>query len=161
VTPAGGYAPAEDPKPLAGYATLASVFGGGIAGFELLRRHRGWELPERVGPADTVLLAVATYKLSRIATKSKVTSFARAPFTRFQEEAGPSEVSEEARGGGLRRAIGELAICPYCVGPWVAGALAASYIRDQRATRMVATVVAVDAASDVLHQGWRSLLKQT
>ncbi|HEX5910530.1 MAG TPA: DUF1360 domain-containing protein, partial [Thermoleophilaceae bacterium] len=92
---------AGDAKPLAGYATLTTAFAGAVTASEVLRRRRGGPLPKRIGPGDLALLAVATYKLSRLATKARVTSFARAPFTRYTGEAGPSEVSEEPRGTGL------------------------------------------------------------
>jgi Protein of unknown function (DUF1360) len=151
-----GYSP-EDPKPLAAYAGLTGVFTGCVAAYEVARRRRGWELPDGVGPGDILLLAAATYKLSRLVTKDRVTGFARAPFTRFTGEAGPAEVAEEPRGRGLRRAIGELLVCPYCVGQWIAAALVAGYIRDQRSTRLVASVFAILAASDVFSQGWVAL----
>jgi len=155
------YSPSGDPKPLGGYAILTGVFAGSVASYGAVRRHQGWELPERVGLGDTMLLSVAAYKLSRLITKDRVTSFARAPFTRFEEEAGPAEVSEVARGQGLRRAVGELAICPYCVGQWVAAGLVASYIRDPGSTRSVASVFAVLAASDVFNQAWIALQERT
>ena len=160
MTAVNGYSP-EDPKPLAAYGVLTGVFGGGVLAYELRRRRRGWQLPDRVGAGDIVLLATATYKLSRMVTKDRVTSFARAPFTRFAGEAGPAEVSEEPRGEGLRRAIGELLICPYCVGQWIVAALIASYVRDARSTRFVASGLTVLAASDVLNQGWIALQEQT
>jgi len=164
LTPADGvldaYSP-DDPKPLAAYAGMTGAFAAAIAGSEVVRRKRGRDLPERIAPGDLALLAVATYKLSRLATKARVTSFARAPFTRYTGEAGPSEVSEEPRGEGLRRAIGELAICPYCVGEWIAAGLMAAYIRDPRSTRTATGVLAVVAAADVLHQGWTALDERT
>ena len=150
-----------DPKPLAAYAVLTGAFAGAIAISEVARRRGGRDLPERIAPADLGLLAVATYKLSRLATKARVTSFARAPFTRYTGEAGPSEVSEEPRGTGLRRAVGELAVCPYCVGEWIAAGLMAAYVRDPRSTRTAAGAVAVVAAADVLHQGWIALDERT
>ena len=143
-----------DPRPLAAYAALTGAFAGLITLSEVTRRRRGHDLPERISAGDLALLAVATYKLSRLMTKARVTSFARAPFTRYTGEAGPSEVSEEPRGTGLRRAIGELAVCPYCVGEWIAAGLTAAYLREPRSTRTAAGVLAVVAASDVLHQGW-------
>ena len=158
--PSGSYSGA-DPKPLGAYAALTGAFAGAVAGAEVVRRRRGRELPERIGPGDLALLAVATYKLSRLATKARVTSFARAPFTRYTGEAGPSEVSEEPRGTGLRRAVGELAVCPYCVGEWIAAGLVAAYIRDPRSTRTAAGLLAVVAAADVLNQGWIALDKRT
>lgn len=154
------YSP-EDPKPLASYAGVTAVFGGGVAAYEVARRRRGWELPERIGAADTLLLAVATYKVSRMITKDRVTSFARAPFTRFSGEAGPAEVSEEPRGEGLQRSLGELLVCPYCMGQWVAAGLLGAYIRDPRSTRTVASLFTVVALADVLNQGWVALQEQT
>ena len=66
--------------------------------------------------ADIALGALATQKLSRLISKDKVTSFVRAPFTRFEEKAGHGEVFEEPRGTGLRYATGELLVCRYCGG---------------------------------------------
>lgn len=154
---ADAYSPPDDPKPLAAYGGMTGLFAGAVAIFEVVRRRRGWDLPERIGPGDSALLAVATFKVSRLATKARVTSFARAPFTRFVSEAGPSEVSEEPRGEGVRRAIGELAVCPYCVGEWIGAGLVAAYIREPRSTRVAAGLLAVVAASDVLQQGWIAL----
>ena len=112
---------------------MTGVFAGAVAASEVVRRRRGRELPERIGAGDLALMAVATYKLSRLATKARVTSFARAPFTRYTGEAGPSEVTEEPRGTGLRRAVGELAVCPYCIGEWIAAGLMTLYVHDPRA----------------------------
>lgn len=74
----------------------------------------------------------------------------RAPFTRFEGDAGPSEVSEAPRGRGLRRAIGELLVCPYCVGVWVAAAFTAGLIAAPRQTRWVAAMLDTVFAADVL-----------
>ena len=75
-------------------------------------RAGGRELPERPRAADLLLAGVATHKLSRLLTKDRVTSFIRAPFTRYEQPAGHGEVEEEPRGSGLRLAIGELLVCP-------------------------------------------------
>ncbi len=82
--------------------------------------HRGRELPDTIATRDPVLLALAVHKTSRLIARDRVTSTVRAPFTDFQDDAGPSEVDEAARGHGLRRAVGELLVCPYCLGLWVA-----------------------------------------
>jgi len=93
---------------------------------------------------------MGTHKASRLVAKDRVTSAARAPFTRFEEDAGPGEVREAARGHGLRRAVGELIICPYCLGLWIAAAFAAGLIVAPRATRWVASVLTALFGSDVL-----------
>jgi hypothetical protein len=155
----GGYAPGQD-IPLGGYALLAAVFNGGVAAYALQQRRAGRGWPRRIAAGDLALLAAATYKLSRIITKDRVTSFLRSPFTRYDGEAGPSEVSEQPRGRGVRRAVGELLVCPYCTAQWVATALVAGYAREPDATRTVAGVFAVVAASDFLQQAWAATDKR-
>jgi hypothetical protein len=93
---------------------------------------------------------VATHKLSRLIARDRVTSAFRAPFTRFQGDAGPGEVNEAARGHGLRRAIGELLVCPYCLDLWVSAGLVGGLIAAPRSTRWIASVFGAMAAADVL-----------
>jgi hypothetical protein len=111
--------------------------------------------PERIPPGDLALITVATPKASRPVAKDRVTSSVRAPFTRFEGDAEPGEVSEEARGSGLRRAIGELVICPYCIGFWIASALAAGLVVAPRATRWVASVLSAMFGSDLLQIAYK------
>src|SRR4051812_11692693 len=100
--------PAPDPfaghadqyRPLGAYAGLVAAFNLGVAGFVAAAERQG-RLPERYPPADLGLMAVATYKLSRLVAKDRVTSGVRAPFTRYQGDAGHGEVDEAARGRGL------------------------------------------------------------
>ena len=155
----GGYAPGKN-IPLGGYALLTTVFSGAVAGYALHQHRAGRQWPRRIGAGDLALLAAATYKLSRIITKDRVTSFLRSPFTRYTGEAGPSEVSEQPRGRGVRRAVGELLVCPYCIGQWVATALIAGYAREPDATRTVAGVFATVAAADFLQQAWAATEKR-
>jgi Protein of unknown function (DUF1360) len=154
------YSP-EEPKPLAGYALVTGVFNGLVAAYVVAHRRSGRELPERLPVEDFLLFSAGTQKLSRVISKDRVTSFLRSPFTRFTGEGGPSEVNEEPRGSGLRLAIGELLVCPYCVGQWVAAAFIGGYIAAPRTTRMLAGVFAVLGAADFLQQGWVMLEEQT
>src|SRR5947209_19500745 len=107
------YSP-DAPKPLGGYAVLLMVFNGLVAlGGLLLARSRR-RLPDDIPAGDLALMSVSTFKLSRLITKDKVTAAVRAPFTRYQEDAGPAEVSERARGQNeISKAGGELLTCPY------------------------------------------------
>jgi len=132
-----------------------ATFGAAAAGFAAWLRVSGRELPERPSAGDLALITVATHKASRLLAKDRVTSAIRAPFTEFEGDSGPGEVSENARGRGLRRAVGELIICPYCLGAWIAGALAAGLIVAPRPTRWVAAVLAVVFGSDVLQIAYR------
>jgi Protein of unknown function (DUF1360) len=147
--PFAGHSPEQD-RPLGGYATLTAVFLALCGAFAVWLRRSDRELPARVQPGDLALVAVATHKTSRLIAKDRVASTVRAPFTRFQGDAGPSEVNEMARGRGLRRAIGELLICPYCLGLWVSAALTGGLIVWPRATRWVAAVFTVLTGADLL-----------
>jgi hypothetical protein len=154
------YSP-DDPKPLGGHATLTVVFNGAVAAYALAHRRSGRSLPDRIPASDLALLAVGTYKLSRLIAKDRITAFFRSPFTRYQgESARPSEVSEEPRGQGLRRAIGELLVCPYCLGQWVGTAYLMTYLRRPRLARTVASLFAIVAGSDMLQQAWVAVDKR-
>jgi uncharacterized protein DUF1360 len=154
------YSP-DDPKPLGGHAILTLVFNGPVAALAAAQRRSGRPLPERVPAGDVLLLSVGTYKLSRLIAKDRITSFARAPFTRFQGESErPGEVSEEPRGEGLRRAIGELLVCPYCLGQWVGTGFLAAYLREPTITRTIATMFTVVAGSDLLQETWVAVDKR-
>src|ERR1700676_1173705 len=107
--------------PLGNYAGLVALFGASVAAFLAARKD---SLPDRLDLQDLLLLGLATQKLSRVATRSRVGSPLRAPFTKFERSAGKGEVEEEPRGTGLRRTIGELVTCPYCLGTWIASGLA-------------------------------------
>ena len=145
-----GYSP-DEKRPLGPYVLLTSVFAAGFAGgLEGARRSRG-SLPERYGVLDLIMVGAATHKVSRLLTKDKVTAFIRAPFTRFQETSGQGEVEEAPRGEGMRFAIGELLVCPYCVGQWVAGALAVGMVGAPRLTRTIAFMYTAETVADFLH----------
>src|SRR3954468_5841979 len=149
VPPFTGHSPQQE-RALGGYGVLMGAFGAAAGAFGAWLHRSGRELPERVEPADLVLVTVATHKASRLVAKDRVTSTLRAPFTRFEDDAGPGEVEEAARGRGLRRAIGELLVCPYCMGLWVAAACTAGLIVAPRPTRWVAAVFTTLFGSDAL-----------
>src|SRR5215217_394604 len=135
-----GYADRSEHRPIAGYALLTGTFAAVMGGSLLAARRSGRPLPERLSVSDVVLAGIATHKLSRLIAKDKVTAFVRAPFTRFQEPAGHGEVEEEPRGRGLRYAIGELLVCPYCLAQWVAGGFTVGYVYAPRLTRLLASL---------------------
>lgn len=153
--PTVGYSPGED-KPLASYSVLTGVFGIGFAASLWLAFRRRGELPESYGLLDILMVGIATHKVSRLISKDKVTAFARAPFTRYQEPAGHGELEEEPRGEGLRHAIGELLVCPYCIGQWVVAAFAVGMVGAPRLTRLLALIFAAHAISDFLQLAYRA-----
>ena len=134
------------------YAALVAVFNGLLATALLARKCSREPLPERVEPKDLALFALATQKLSRVITKDKVTSAFRAPFTEVEGEGGPGEVEERAKGRGLRRAVGELLTCPFCLGTWIASGFIYGYIFVPRISRTLASIFAVSGVADFLQQ---------
>jgi hypothetical protein len=149
-----GHSPQQE-RPLGGYAVLMAGFAALAAAFSAWFRTSGRELPERMDGRDLALITVATHKASRLLTKDRVSSAIRAPFTRFEDDAGPGEVSEAARGRGLRRAIGELLVCPYCVGMWIGAAFAAGLLVAPRFTRWLAAVLAALLGADLLQIAYK------
>lgn len=146
---------------MVGHAALLSVFSGGVSAVALAFRRTGRELPRRVPASDIVLMAVATYKVSRLISKDKITSFVRAPFTRYKGESErPSEVSEEPRGEGLQRAVGELLVCPYCLAQWVATGFVSLYLFSPRLARLMASLFTIVSGSDLLQQAWVAVDKR-
>jgi hypothetical protein len=140
---------------------LVGVFNGSVIAFALAQRRSGHRLPDRFPAGDLAMLSIATYKVSRLIAKDRVMSFARAPFTRLQGESErPGEVNEEPRGKGLQHAIGELLVCPFCLGQWVGTALFATYLRDPRLARTVAATFTVVAGSDLLQEAWVAVDKR-
>jgi hypothetical protein len=137
-------------RPLAAYGAIATAFNGALAA-GLIAARRADRLPERYRAGDVALLVGATAKLSRLIAKDRVTSVIRSPFTRFQQDSGYGEVSEEARGTGMQRAIGELLICQYCVSQWVAAGMVIGHALAPRETRLVAGTFAVFGLADVLN----------
>ena len=154
--PLSDYAPPEERPPLAAYATFAAVFHGAMAGAVTAAKRSGRELPEHVHAGDIALIGTASYQLSRLIAKKKVTAFVRAPFTELEGKGGPAELEEHPRGRGLRRALGELLVCPYCLGLWASGGFHVGLLFAPRATRFSASVLTAMSISDFLQIAYRA-----
>jgi hypothetical protein len=137
-----------------GGAILAGSAGLAYALFLLATRGSNRSLPGRIRLGDILLFGVATHKLSYLLGNDAVTSPIRAPFTAFQEMQSPSNVEEQARDTGLRKAIGELLICVFCLGQWIAAFFAYGLVLAPTLTRFVASVFAIVTVSDFLHQAY-------
>jgi hypothetical protein len=146
-------------RPLRSYAAFMATYAGAIATGTVVARRRGVRLPQRIQFGDLVLLAVATHKTSRLLTKDSITAVVRAPFTEFVKPIGAGEVQERPRGSSVRHALGELFGCPFCLGQWVGTAFVGGFIVAPRATRAVASVFTVVAASDALQFAYSGLRK--
>ena len=150
-----GYADSSERPPLGWYALFVAVFNGLFGGALLLARRQGRELPD-LGASDIILAGVASHKVSRIIGKDKVMSPLRAPFTELQGPGGPAEFEERSRGTGLRKALGELLICPYCLGLWVVGAFSVGLMFVPRVTRLAMSMFASLTLADFLQIAYRA-----
>lgn len=146
---AGGVPPRERK---AQYAALIGAYGTAVGSFLAWRELTGRGLPRRIGGRDLALLGAATHKVSRLIAKDKVTTPLRAPFTRVE----PEEEAERPRGRGLRRTIGELVACPYCLDMWIATGFSAAMVSAPRQTRFVATIFSTVAIADFLQAAYRA-----
>lgn len=126
---------------LAAYAALA---GGLVA---IVRRRTHGRVPS-VKPTDVVLLGLATFKLSRLVSKDKVTTPVREPFVSETSPGEGSEVNSKPAGRGLRRVIGELLTCPFCISMWIATVLIAVFGLAPRAVRLATAGLSAVALAD-------------
>jgi len=127
-----------------------------MAGAVAAAKRSGRDLPEHVEAGDVLLIGTASYQLSRLISKKKVTSFVRAPFTELEGKGAPAELEERPRGSGLRRAMGELLVCPYCLGLWASGGFHAGLLFAPRMTRFSASVLTAMSISDFLQLAYRA-----
>jgi hypothetical protein len=142
------YAPDSD-RPLGGYAALMGLYGVAVTAGAVALRRRNQRLPE-VRPFDIALVGIATHKVARRMSKDSVTSPLRAPFTRYEGVAGPAELKEKVRGSGIRKAVGELISCPFCLSQWVSTGFVFGLLSAPRATRWTASVFTSLALADFL-----------
>jgi hypothetical protein len=151
-----GYADPAKRPPFAPYLAFMSIFGSLVAAALAIAQRQGRELPEKVDAGDLMLVGTASHKLSRLIAKDKVTSPLRAPFTELEGKGGPAELEESSRGTGLRKAVGELLICPYCLGLWVVAAFSVGLIFAPRVTRFVASLFSALTISDFFQIAYKA-----
>lgn len=136
-------------RPLGGYLGLLGAYSAATGLGALAVRRRG-PLPDRPSLTDLGLVALATFRSSRVLTKDSVTSPLRAPFTEYEGPAGNAELHEHVRGRGAQKAMGELLTCPFCVSQWIGTGLTFGMLLAPRATRQVAGAMSAMAVSDLL-----------
>ncbi len=146
--------------PLGSYAVLmgsyAAVFGGLYFLSTKLR-----DKPQPPRGADLALIAVASYKLSRVVTMSFIGAPIRAPFTERGESLKGGEIQDESRGHGLQKAVGNLLTCPFCFNVWATTAFSFGYRFAPRVTLQAAEILTIAAIGDVLHFGFRNMREKS
>lgn len=151
-----GYADPEKRPPFLPYLAFMSIFGTLVGAALAIAKRQGRELPEKIGAGEVLLIGTASHKLSRLVAKDKVTSPLRAPFTELEGKGGPAELEESSRGTGARKAIGELLICPYCLGLWVVAGFSIGLLFAPRVTRFVASLFAALTISDFFQIAYKA-----
>lgn len=150
-----GRPPGEGSTPGWAYGGLLAVYAASVCGFLAWLRRSGRELPSP-GLRDVALIGAATHKASRLLTKEKVTQPLREPFAAVEGEGDlPRELDQRPQGSGLRRAVGELLICPYCLAQWIGTAFFAGLAVSPRLTRFLAALLASLALADFLQPVYR------
>lgn len=151
----------REPLPLKGYAALLAIYGTGVASLF------GWATKNErtlddVSFADLAVLAMGSQKLARMASKDRVGTLIRQPFTEYDGTDGalPGEAIESARRdrGQLVQAVGELLCCPYCTTTWAATALFGTYLANRNLGRTVATLLSTVGAADVVQRLYHDVL---
>ena len=99
---------------------------------------------------DLVLLALASYRVTRVISQSRIGLVLRAPLT-------GDPAGEEPKGTGMLRAVGELVLCGSCLSVWVAAAFAAALMAFPQETRLFAFIFAVAAVTELLLVGFLRL----
>jgi hypothetical protein len=82
-------------------------------------------IPQDIRVLDLVLLGLAAARLTDVISTDEIMTWLREPFVQLEsmEVAGHEIQVRTGRGRGLRRTIGEMFACPWCVGVWVAAGL--------------------------------------
>lgn len=75
-----------------------------------------------VPPFDALLMALATFRITRLIVYDKITRWFRELFSdvRHYEEDGVAWVEVRPLGRGIRHTIHDLLQCPWCIGFWAA-----------------------------------------
>ena len=141
--PAGGRAASDGPT----YGPLLAMYIG-MSALLLIGVRRFGPSPPRPTIGDVALIGLGTFKLSRLITKEKVLHPARAPFVEGVEPGVGSEINCEPAGTGVRRAIGELVTCPFCMSVWISTILVASFALVPRAVRLITSALAAIVVAD-------------
>ncbi|MGN6276283.1 MAG: DUF1360 domain-containing protein [Solirubrobacterales bacterium] len=155
-SPVAGYAEPDERPPFLPYLSFMTAFGALVAAALGVAKRQGRELPERVSAGEVLLVGTASHKLARLLAKDKVTSPLRAPFTELEGSGGPAEFEERSRGTGVRKAIGELLICPFCLGLWVVAAFSVGLLFAPRVTRFVASLFTALTISDFFQIAYKA-----
>ncbi len=131
---------------------LTGIFLAGLALFVSWRLSTGQGLDAfHMTVSDLVLLVFATLRMGRMLAYDLIMEPLRAPFTETLPDGTGAGDSVEAKGRGLRRALGQLISCPICAGTWSAGLLVLGMYAFPGPMRILITILGAIGAAEVLN----------
>lgn len=101
------------------------------------------------------LIAFATFRLTRLLVYDRITAFIRNPFHEVREETELDGTVVEVfyvKGNGLKRFIGELLSCHWCMGVWCAAFLFAGITLFPVVFHPILYILAVAAAGSLIEE---------
>jgi hypothetical protein len=137
------------------------VFGWCLFVLIMVLFNRPW--PAWIDGGDFLILCLATFRLTSVVSEEKVARCLRAPFCKkvtVEDEDGTLREEEVPYEGGLRKTMGELILCPWCTGIWIATALTFFWLLAPGIARVCALAFAV-AAGGLLFQILAKLMDRT
>lgn len=145
------------------YVVLIASYVGLWVVFLVLMWAVGRPWPDHIGMVDLLLLSLAVFRLTEIVSEEKVARALRAPFcdmvTHTSAE-GLVEEEEVPAGTGLRRCAGEMLLCPWCAGVWIATFVAFFWLLLPGIATIFLLVFAI-AAGGLLFQIFAKLMDRT
>jgi hypothetical protein len=101
-----------------------------------------------------LLLGLAAFRVGRAISYNYIFSWLRAPFVDKHPDSSGAGDSEDPKGEGVTRVIGELLCCPICTGTWAAIVMASMYAVMPVWGMVFIVVMAASAIAEYLH--WKS-----
>lgn len=131
---------------------LSILFMGGIGLLAYWVEIRvGWLKIIELELLDIVLIGIATFRLGRMIAFDRIMDPLRAPFSKVVDDNSGEGKTVVPRGSGFRQALGQLIVCPTCVGTWVAAVLVALILMYPAGTRIFLYATAAVGIAEVLH----------
>jgi hypothetical protein len=122
------------------YAALIALYNLLFGGFLLFYRKRDNTL-ERMSPLDMAMLGLATLRMAKLISEDEIAAVLREPVS---EDVNGQKVPQ---GGGLRRSLGKLLLCPTCTGTWIAAFLTYALHLWPRQTRPLLAMLSASGVS--------------
>jgi len=112
---------------------------------------------------NIALLALASFRLTRLLVFDKITEFIREPFfDEFEEEneEGVLEVYYLPKKSGVKKFMGDLLSCYWCTGIWVSAFIVVAYYISPDYSTPIILILAVAGSASILEALVQSLLEK-